>query len=430
MSIQFDSIPNNIRVPGVYVETNSSRRNSGRSQTNKRILVIGQRLTTGTVAQAIPTLVTSKEQAITFFGRGSMLADMFNELFNNNPFTEKWACALDDNGAGAAAAGTLTVTGPATASGTINLYVGGVLVQAAVASGDAQNTIAAAINTAINAASDLPVTSTVSTNVVTVTFRHKGLVGNYHDMRLNYRGVNGGESTPAGVAVAIVQLTGGTSNPDIATAIAALPEEIYDYWLIPYRDSTSIGKIDTEMDSRNGPLRALEGYTFAAASDTVSNLVTLGSARNKQYVSIFDAGYNSPKPAYLQAAELCGQASYAASIDPARPFNTLTLIGNLAEPDEDRRSLTENNTLLYSGIATRNIANDGAVQIGRLISTYQKNPAGQADASWLDANVALTLSDHRQSWRARIRLKYPRHKLGNSGQRFGLGQQIVTLDVI
>jgi phage tail sheath gpL-like len=174
----------------------------------------------------------------------------------------------------------------------------------------------------------------------------------------------------------------------------------------------------------------LEGYTFAAASDTVSNLVTLGSARNKQYVSIFDAGYNSPKPAYLQAAELCGQASYAASIDPARPFNTLTLIGNLAEPDEDRRSLTENNTLLYSGIATRNIANDGAVQIGRLISTYQKNPAGQADASWLDANVALTLSDHRQSWRARIRLKYPRHKLGNSGQRFGLGQQIVTPDVI
>jgi phage tail sheath gpL-like len=52
------------------------------------------------------------------------------------------------------------------------------------------------INAAINANLDLPVTSGVAANVVTVTHRHKGSCGNDFDMRVNYQD---GEKTPAGV---------------------------------------------------------------------------------------------------------------------------------------------------------------------------------------------------------------------------------------
>jgi phage tail sheath gpL-like len=71
-----------------------------------------------------------------------MLHRMALAYFANNRFTETWIGVLADNGAGVAATGTITITGPATASGTISLYLGGVLVSTAVANGDVQNTIA------------------------------------------------------------------------------------------------------------------------------------------------------------------------------------------------------------------------------------------------------------------------------------------------
>lgn len=430
MAISFEQIPSSIRVPNAYIEVSNRQAITGLAQLETRILVIGQRLSTGTVAAGVPTLVTTKEQAIGYFGQGSMLANMFDTLFANNAYTEKWAVALDDDAAGVAASGTLTVTGPATSSGTIHLYIGGKLVQAAVANGDAQNTIATAIGAAINADLDLPVTATVATNVVTVTYRHKGLVGNEIDMRLNYKGALGGEATPAGVIIAIVQLTGGTTNPDLSTAIAALEEEIYDYWLIPYNDATSLDSIDDELDSRWGPLRMLEGHCFAAASDTVSNLSALGNSRNNEHVTILDASNDSPTPSYLWASALCGQVAFSATNDPARPFNTLQLIGIKAPRPENRRTLTEMNTLLYDGISTHTVSKAGIVQLGRVITTYQKNEYDTPDASYLDANTPLTLAYLRQTLRARILQKFPRHKLADDGTRFGAGQAIVTPKII
>jgi phage tail sheath gpL-like len=68
-------------------------------------------------------------------------------------------------------------------SGTIALYLGGERITVGVNSGDAQNTIATAIGAAINAALDLPITAAVATNVVTWTFRHKGVAGQTYDVR-------------------------------------------------------------------------------------------------------------------------------------------------------------------------------------------------------------------------------------------------------
>jgi len=432
MTISFNQIPNNIRVPGVYAEVTNQLAQSAQSQ-NTRILVIGQRLSTGTVTAGVPTLITTKEQAITSFGRGSMLANMFDTLFANNPYTEKWAVALDDNGAGAKAVGKVSITGPATAAGTINLYIGGVLVQCAVASGDAATAVATALAAAINAAHDLPVTAAVNgTNAyeVDVTYRHKGLVGNLLPMRLNYRGALGGETTPAGLIIAITQLANGTANPDIATAISALPDEIFNFWLMPYIDATNLIKLENELISRWGPMRMLEGHGFLASPGSVSELSTLGNSRNNEFSGIMDAALSSPTPSYLWAAAVCGQVAFAATNDPARPFNTLELVGVLPENDEDKRNITERNTLLYDGISTHTVSRSGAVRIDRLITTYQFNSAGVPDSSYLDANTPLTLSYLRQSIRARISQKFPRHKLAADGTRFGEGQAIVTPKIL
>ncbi len=432
MTISFNEVPSNIRVPGAYVEIDASRANNN-MQLDNRILVIGQRLTTGTVAASIPTLITSYKQAVTSFGQGSMLANMFKVLFDNNSFTEKWAIAVDDDGAGVKAVGSITLVGSATASGTLSLYIDGVLVTASVASGDDVTAQALALKNAINANLDLPVTATVSAGVITVTHRHKGLVGNKTDMRMNYAGVLAGEALPAGCAATIVQVgtgTAGTTDPSVAAAIAALPDEIFNYWLIPYISSTILTAMDTEMTRRWGPTVMLEGHVFTADKGSVGTLSTLGNTRNSQHMTILDAANNSPTPPYLWASAMCGKVAYYAGIDPARPFNTLQLVDVLPEPLEDRRTLSENNTLLYDGIATHNTSKAGIVSIQRAITCYQTNALSVADAAYLDANTLFTLSYYRQTLRARITSRFPRHKLADDGTRFGAGQAIVTPKII
>lgn len=423
--INFQQIPVNLRVPGTYVEVTNILAQSGLAQLNTRILIIGQRLSTGTVLEGVPTLITSKQDGATFFGRGSMLAGMINTVFDNNPYTEKWAVALNDNGAGVAATGTATVTGPATASGTINLYIGGVRVQCLVTSGDVQNTIATNLAAAINANLDLPVTASVATNVVTITARNKGLVGNTIDLRLNYRGAAGGESMPSGVAVALVQMSGGTANPLLATAIAALPDEIYNFWVQPYIDTTNLLALTTELDSRWSPLRQLDGHAVTAANGSVSTLSTLGNGENSQHLSILDAGFNSPTPPYIWASALIGQVAFSATNDPALPFNTLPLLDVLPSPAEDRRTISQRNTLLYDGIATHKVQH-GTVVIERLITTYQVNTDGQADASYLDANILFNLSYLKQTYVARMSDRFARCKLAADGVRVNPGQALAT----
>lgn len=422
MPISFNSVPTNIRVPFVAAEFDNTRAQQGPALLPYRVLLIGQKRSAGSAAANSLHRVTNPDQLIALAGRGSMLHRMAVAFFANNKFTETYVGVLDDNGAGVAASGTITVTGPATAAGTINLYLGGTLVQVGVASGDSANSIAAAINAAINANLDLPVTSTVSNAVVTVAFRHKGEVGNEFGIRHSYQD---GQSLPSGVGVAIVAMASGATNPSLSGLIAALGDEWFHIWAHPYTDATSLTAIETELASRFGPMRMIDGVAFTAKNDTHSNLGTLGDSRNSPHSCIV-ATNNSPTPPMEYAAAVAAVAAYYGNIDPARPFQTLPLLGVLAPAEDDRFTLQERNLLLYDGVSTTRVASGGVVQLERLVTTYQTNAAGAADTSYLDVTTMLTLLYLRFTFRTRILTRYPRHKLANDGTRFGAGQAVIT----
>lgn len=430
MSISFNTIPQNVRVPLFYAEVDNSQ--AGYFSQALRTLIIGQKLAAGVAAADTPILVSRTDEAKTQFGIGSMLARMHEVYRANDSFGEVWCLPLADNGAGVAASGTLTVTGPATAAGTINLYVGAQRVQVAVAASDSANTIAAAIDAAINADTTLPVTSTVLTNVVTVTARHKGTLGNAIKLQLNYRGYAGGESTPDGVAVAVVAMSGGTADPTLTTALAAMGDEEYDFIIMPYTDSTSLDALETVMDDNTGRWaynRQIYGHVYSAKSDSFANLVTLGGTRNDQHASI--AGYETgvPNTPWEYAAAYGARNAVFIAADPARPTQTGELVGILPAPAGSRFVMTERQTLLNSGIATSYVGG-GAVRVERAITTYQKNLWDQADPSYLDSETMHTLAYVLRRLRYNVTQKYPRHKLADDGTRFGAGQAIVTPSVV
>ena len=423
--IQFNEIPANLRLPGNYAEFDSSLAVQGLVGENQTILVIGQRLATGTVPADIPTLVTGAEQAEGFFGRGSMLARMFKALKGANRFTETWAIALDDDGAGVAATSTITVTAASVKAGTIVLYVAGERITVGVSAGDTDATIATAISDAINADTALPVTAAAVAAVVTLTARHKGESGNDIDVRDSYYQ---GEYLPSGVGLAYAAVVAGTSNPDVATAVTAMGEEQYHYIVMPYTDAANLTELEDELLDRWRPMRSIGGVAFTAKRDTVANLTTFGNGRNSHLVSCMDCG-SAPHPPEIWAAVYGAIAGENLAIDPARPLQTLELPGLLPPQEVDRRTYSEKNTLLFDGISAYKVL-VGKVRIHLGITMYQVNAAGAADPSYLNVQTPMIALTVRFQWNTRMALRFPRHKLADDGTLVAPGQAIATPSVI
>lgn len=418
MPISFKKIPALLRVPSVYIEFDNSLANN--ADPNFKILVIGQRLSSGTVAEGVPTRVTSPNQAEEYFGRGSMLAEQLTALFDANQWMNITAIALDEAVAGAVASGTIAITGSATSTGTLALYIAGKQVNVGVTASDDATAIGDAIAAAINADTTLPVTAANVTGTVTLTARWKGETGNDIDIRTNYYG----EQLPKGITVTITDMAGGTSNPDIATAIAAMGDEWYNWIVCPFTDTSNLVALETELDDRWGPTRQIGARAFTAFRGNHSETVTHGDNRNNPHVSCMGTNI-APQPPYIWAAVNAVIAAASLSIDPARPLQTLKLTGIMAPAIETRWTDAERNLLLFDGIATHKVGPDGSVMIERQITMYQVNAANIADDSYLDITVPETLERIRFEQRQLFSSKYPRHKLAEDDARIGAGQAVM-----
>lgn len=425
MSISFNDIPSDIRVPLTYVEFDNTRAVTSTPEDPRRAMVLGQRLATGTQAAHAPVRVLSADHAVALFGQGSMLAAMFAALKKADSYTETWAIALDDDAAGQKATGTVTLSGTANVSGTLNLYVGGARVRIAVVAGDALAALATRLAAAINANADLPMLAAAVGSVVTLTCKWAGETGNDIDLRLNYYA----EDTPKGLTVALAQPSGGTANPELDDALAALGDQWWHAVISPYTDGASRTAIEDELAKRWGPLKQAEGFCYTAFRGTHGESGAHGESANTQLTTCMGTG-PSPTPPYIWAAVNGIVATASLGIDPARPLQTLVLPGILPPALKDRWTMEERNLLLHDGISTYMVLASGQVAIERQITMYRANSYGMPDPSYLDICTPATLGYFRYAVRSRITQRFPRHKLASDGTRYGAGQAIVTPSVI
>ena len=418
------SIPPTLRVPFVGVQFDGSQAQQGPALLVYRAILFVQKLSTGAAAPDTFVRATGVADAIAACGRGSQAHRAGIGWFASNKTTELWLGVLADPTSGAIASGTIVVGGTATAGGTIPLYAGGVLVAVGVNVGDAAAIIAGNIASAINGNPDLPVTASATAATVTITFRHKGALGNGYDVRNCF---NAGEALPAGVTLTSTVLAGGTGAPSLTNLISAMDPLWFQIWSHPYTDATSLTAIEGELASRLGPMRSIDGLAITSASGTLSALATLGASRNSpSSVIVAQPGANPLTPSWEFAAEVAALVAREGAIDPARPFQTLALSNAMPVAELDQFNPAERDLLLHDGIATTKLAAGGVVQLERIITTYQTNPSGQPDATYLDATTMLTLQYLRYAFRVLFANKYPRHKLADDGTRFEPGQPVMT----
>jgi phage tail sheath gpL-like len=433
MSIPFANIPSNLRVPLFYAEVDNSQANSG--QQTQRALIIGQITPQGSATPGVPVISQGVSDAIAQGGQGSMLALMTAAYIAADDFGEVWYLPLADASGAVAANGSITVASAPTANGTLALYIAGQLVSVPVAVSDTVADVASSIAAAAAGVPSLPVSVVVDGTTsakVNLTALNKGLAGNDIDIRTNYRGAAAGEATPAGLTLTIVAMTGGTTNPTLPVALANLGDKAFDFIICPYNDTASLDALKAFLNDQTGRWswsNQVYGHVFAALRGTLASATTFLTARNNQHESIMPFN-DSPTPNWLLAADLAGTAAVALRADPGRPLQTLALSTFQAPPQASRFDLSERNTLLFDGGSTFTVADDGTVQLEKVITTYQQNAFGAPDDSYLAIETMFLLMFVLRDLRSVVTSKYARVKLAADGTRFAPGSGIVTPSTI
>lgn len=406
------------RIPGAYSRVQPGGP-QGVGERRVRALLTGVRLSAGTVAALTPVQVTAESQAADYFGEGSQLAAMVRAFKAGAPTIELWAVGQAEDGAGVAATQTITITGTATEAGTIPLMIAGVAVPVAVAKDDAQNTIAAAVTAAITAKTRLPVSAGAAANVVTATCKWKGANGNDVDIRVGYYQ---GERVPAGVTVAIAAGVTGTTDPDIADVIAALPADMqFDIVVIGSTASGNLTALKAELLDRASSIRGIPGQAFVGFRDTYANTQALTDAHNSQFLTI---GCHSTIPHPSWEAAAADAAAEAIVSDLNAPRLGDVLVGILPPEAGEGFTQEERNLLLQDGGSTY-VESGGFYVVERRTTTYQTTD-GAEDASYLDIGTARVLNFLRADLRDFLVLRFRKHKLGPDGTQVAPGVRLAT----
>ncbi|OTQ72061.1 phage tail sheath subtilisin-like domain-containing protein [Gilliamella sp. N-G2] len=426
MTISFNNIPGNIKVPLFYAEVDSSAANT--IQDSGASLIIAYSLVESSIERNKLIIMPTADHAKKIAGRGSQLSRMVEAYRNIDNFGELFVIAVDEPTAGSNATGTIQISGTAEETGTLSLYIGNSKIQSRVTVSDTAEAIANGLHNTINANPDLPVTASLSNSTITLTAKHKGLSGNDIPLCFNYYGTIGGEETPDGLNIVITQMNGGTGTPDLTPVIAAMGDKLLDFIAFPFNDLSSLATFNHEMDDTTGRwsyARQLYGHTYTAKKGDLSELIEFGDKLNYQHITV--AGYEKTIQTSIDELIAMRTARNAIFIrnDPARPTQTGLLNGALPASDSNQFTLTEQQSLLSHGIATAYVSS-GNLLIQRDITTYQRNSYGIADNSYLDSETLHTLAYVLRKLRSVITSKYPRHKLANDGTRFGAGQAIIT----
>lgn len=402
MSLDTQTIPPDILKPGVYAELNAYSGSAGLPANTQKLLLIGQRLAAGTVAQAVVQQVFTESDAATYFGAGSVAHLMAVQALAVSRNIPLFMVTLDDAAASAAATATLTLTGTATAAGTLTMWVGSDRIDVGVLSGDDPTTLATRARAAINAIPSMPVAATGTVGAIILTAKNKGTVGNQLVLRAVVT------ATAVTLSAAKVAFAGGATDPNLQTALdAAFPSQFHVI-AIQSTVQADILKLKTHLDSASSALEMREGRGFAPASptDALASVTTVAAAINHERVSITYA-----RGSYSAGFELVATvaARVAEEPDPARPFNGLTLPGVAIADVPDRFTRSEQETLLKAGVSPIDVLGQDCT-IVRLVTT-RTTISGVADLTLIDTTTIASLDYFRYAWRSRMRLKFSRSKL-------------------
>ncbi|EIS9097162.1 phage tail sheath subtilisin-like domain-containing protein [Salmonella enterica] len=418
--IEIETIPGSTRKPGVYAEFNTRMATRSLPGNLQRMLIIAPMsgADAGVQAKALELHdVFSDDEAAVLFGRGSLAHIMAVSALKANRYLQLQAIGMAELPTAKPATADIALTGPATQSGTLTVWVANTRIDAPVQAGDSAQAISRALLDAVSRQGALPVTAQMATgdSGVTLTARHGGEWGN--DIRLS------GRTTAPGVTVTVNAMRGGENNASVRDALTAVFAAGHQVIAVPWTDETTLRALREHLAATGDAMEKRGAVGVAGWAGTLATGTTLVGKSNDGRTTV---GWH-PGSVCLQAEIAAGYAAVIASEeDPARPYNGLEIVGLDVTPLTSRAGRREQENALHNGLAPLEVGPGDKVQIVRAISTYTKSANGTDDPALLDITTMRTLDYARKAWCDRIALRYPRDKATERNRR---GVRSELLDV-
>lgn len=404
----------------------------------QKILFVGQMTIAGSAtAGQLYINIENDNQEDALFGRNSMLATMIRAAKRINKVSRCDAIPLDDAGTATAAAGNVTFTGTATASGTLKVYIGSKInnfYEISVASGDTETVIGTELETLITADTTSLITAVNTAGNVALTAVNKGLEGDNIGLEI--------EGEIAGISVALTKMIGGTTNPTLTGIFDVIGNIRYQTIIWP--STYDLAELKTFLDNRfNVNYRILDGVGIVCLQDSFSGLKTTANAENTQnllilanqaigqteYIAgaIFEMDYVisayfgatralrlSPAADISQyvissqgALDSIGGAALATKPYFNTPFYYLPLIDHDKQfTDEEVDELTEAGATILGN----NPAND-IIIAADVVTTYKRDIAANPDLSFKYLNYVDTASNIREYFQNNLRTRFSQTRL-------------------
>jgi phage tail sheath gpL-like len=323
-SIVLTGLASNDPVPGVYIETNFAQGQATGASGSRDILVLANRLSTGggtsdTVIYGPDTQIPCQTEAdiISLAGAGSEAHRMFRRIAAVNKDTKVYWLFVAPS-AGTQATGTFVIANAATGNGIHELWIGDEQVETTIASGDAVDTIGAAIVVSVNAKTHLPVTASYNagTDTVTLTAKQPGPRGNW--IRFQARVTAGIATTTTATTEAF--LAGGATADSNTNALATILSRRFYYIVSAAEDATQLGALVSQVNTQAAPTTGIRQRVFAGSVDTLANCTTVATGINAARAEIVWSEKSPWTPSELAANQAAVVALFEASDNPRTNF--------------------------------------------------------------------------------------------------------------
>ncbi len=339
--------------------------------------VIGQ----GATASTYPlekTQVFSAVEAGNLYGFGSPIYTAVKQLLPSNGdgvgSIPVMVLPLEDAAGAVAATGQVSISGTATAQGTVqvllnNIRSDGVLVNV----GDDAATVATAIAAAVQTNLTLPATAVPTAGDIDLTAKWAGESSN--DIAITIEG------EVAGITFAATPFSGGTLNPDVDNALALVGEQWITHMVncLNADDSTTLDKYATWNEGRwigtvRKPALVFTGFTGSQAASTAITSVR-GSDRTNGLLN----APSCPDGALAVGARILARIAVVANNNPARDYGSIGVTGLTPGPDSAQWSYAERDSALKAG-SSSSVVRDGQIKISDTVTCYA--PVGDPDPAY------------------------------------------------
>ena len=430
----FTQIPGAWNVPGALTEVQFVPANAVFAMPVRVLFIaIMQAATQSTLYQNVSS---SSVQAL--MGIGSSPSIAIAAFETACPGVPMDVLAIPPGSGAKQATATIVFNGPATASGTRALYIGGQRVTFGVSAGDTPAIMAtnflAAYGTGSSsqalASSGMAASATLGSDgttpvpgSVTLTAVEDGQYGNDIDVRDSPYA----SDAVAGATVAVTAASGGAGAPSISSALSLVSTIWYTDIVTLLYDTANLQTLATEAQRRYGAMVKQDARAYAALRGSYAQLLAVTDNLNSMLLNLIGA----QNPLWTQAAVVgafAGQCCQSLNTDPSLQLRGLTLdaVKGTGPQGLDIFLDAQRNVLLGSGISTFTIGNDGTVALERVVTTYQYAASGLATAKPQDIMIPAIASRIRYDFNDYIVTTYPRAKLSPDNTTAASAPNVVT----